>query len=144
VAEWLPPYEPGGIRSSLYYPSIAAFVVSVLIVLGSGAYRRQPRLTLSSIAIGLVTFVLSIRSRRFIPLFGIAQSLLLAPALAVVFSSLRSRLVRRLPWLDRPRVWSVALPVAALVWGGWQLAPYPLSRNAFLYLTAEDTFPWRR
>jgi len=25
--------------------------------------------------------------------------------------------------------------------GGWQLAPYPLSRNAFLYLTAEDTFP---
>jgi hypothetical protein len=28
-----------------------------------------------------------------------------------------------------------------LVWGGWQLAPYPLSRNAFLYLTAEDTFP---
>jgi hypothetical protein len=141
VAEWLPPYEPGGIRSSLYYPSIAAFVVSVLIVLGSGAYRRQPRLTLSSIAIGLVTFVLSIRSRRFIPLFGIAQSLLLAPALAVVFSSLRSRLVRRLPWLDRPRVWAIALPVAALLWGGWQLVPYPLSRNAFLYLTAEDTFP---
>jgi hypothetical protein len=96
IAEWLPPWEPGGIRSSLYYPSIAVFVVSVLIVVGSGAYRRQPRLTLSSIAIGLITFVLSIRSRRFIPLFGIAQSLLLAPALAVVFSSLRSRLVRRL------------------------------------------------
>jgi hypothetical protein len=89
----------------------------------------------------LVTLVLSIRIRRFIPLFGISQSLLLAPALAVVFSSLRSRLVRALPWLDRPRIWSIALPVAALLWGGWLLAPYPLSRNAFLYLTAEDTFP---
>jgi hypothetical protein len=141
IAEWLPPYEPGGIRSSLYYPSIATFVVSVLIVLGSGAYRRQPRLTLSSVALGLITFVLSNRSRRFITLFGIAQSLLLAPALAVVFSSLRSRLVRALPWLDRPRVWRIALPVAALLWGCLQLAPFPLSRDAFLYLTAEDTFP---
>ena len=131
VAEWLPPYEPGGIRSSLYYPSIAAFVVSVLIVLGSGAYRRQPRLTLSSIAIGLVTFVLSIRSRRFIPLFGIAQSLLLAPALAVVFRRCAHAWCAALPWLDRPRVWSVALPVAALVWGGWQLAPYPAFPQRF-------------
>ena len=141
IAEWLPPYEPGGIRSSLYYPSIAAFVVSLSIVVGSGAYRRQPRLTLSSVAIGLVTLVLSIRSRRFIPLFGISQSLLLAPALVVVFSSLRRRIVRRLPWLDRPRVWPIALPVVALIWGGLRLAPFPLSRNAFLYLTALDSFP---
>jgi hypothetical protein len=141
VAEWLPPWEPGGIRSSMYYPSIAAFVVSLLIVVGSGGYRRQPRLTLSSVVIGLVTLVMSIRSRRFIPLFGISQSLLLAPALAVVFSSLRRRIVRSLPWLDRPRFWPIALPVAALIWGGLRLAPFPLSRNAFLYLTALDSFP---
>jgi hypothetical protein len=141
VAEWLPPYEPGGIRSRLYYPSIAAFVVSLLIVVGSGTYRRQPRLTLSSVAVGLVTLVLSIRSRRFIPLFGISQGLLLAPALAVVCSSLRRRIVRSLPWLDRPRVWQIALPVVAMVWGGLRLAPFPLSRNAFLYLTALDSFP---
>ena len=141
VAEWLPPYEPGGIRSSLYYPSIAAFVVSLLIVVVSRAYRRQPRLTLSSVAIGLVTLVLSIRSRRFIPLFGITQSLLLAPALVVVFSWLRQRVLRILPWLDRPRVWPIALPVAALIFSAFRLAPFPLSRNAFLYLTAEDSFP---
>jgi hypothetical protein len=141
IAEWLPPYEPGGIRSSLYYPSIAVFVVSLLIVVGSGAHRRQPRLTLSSAAVALITLVLSIRSRRFIPLFGISQSLLLAPALVVVFSWLRRRMVRGLPWLDRPRVWQIALPVAALIFGGFRLAPFPLSRNAFLYLTALDSFP---
>ena len=141
VAEWLPPYEPGGIRSSLYYPSIAVFAVSVLIVLGSGSYRRRPRLTLSSAAIGLVTLVLSIRSRRFIPLFAISQSLLLAPALVVVFSSLRRHIVSSMPWLDRPRVWQIALPVAAALWGGLRLAPFPLSRNAFLYLTNLDSFP---
>jgi hypothetical protein len=141
IAEWLPPYEPGGIRSSLYYPSIAAFVVSLLVVIGSGIYRRQPRLTLSSVAIGLVTFVLSIRSRRFIPLFGISQSLLLAPALAVIFSSLRQRILHARPWLDRPRVWQIALPVAAVIFGGFRLAPFPLSRNAFLFLTALDNFP---
>ncbi len=137
----MPPYEPGGIRSSLYYPSIAAFVVSLVVVMVSGAYRRQPRLTLSSVAIGLVTFVLSIRSRRFIPLFGISQSLLLAPALAVIFSSLRQRIVRALPWLDRPRVWQIALPVAAVIFGGFRLAPFPLSRNAFLFLTALGQLP---
>jgi hypothetical protein len=141
VAEWLPPYEPGGIRSSLYYPSIAAFVVSGLIVLVSGTYRRQPRLTFSSAAIGLVTLFLSIRSRRFIPLFAISQSLLLAPALAVVFSSLRRLVVGRMPWLDRPRVWQIALPVAAVLCGGLRLAPFPLSGNAFLYLTNLDSFP---
>jgi len=141
VAEWLPPWEPGGIRSSLYYPSIAVFLLSVAIVLGSGGYQRQPRLTVSSVAIGLVTLALSMRSRRFIPLFGIAQSLLLAPALVVVFSSLRQRMARGLPWLDRPRVWAIALPLLALVWGGLRLAPFPLSRDAFLYLTALDSFP---
>jgi hypothetical protein len=108
VAEWLPPYEPGGIRSSLYYPSIAAFVVSVSIVFGLGTYRRQPRLTISGVAIGLVTLVMSIKSRRFIPLFGISQSLLLAPALAVGLRWLWLRIARGLPWLDRSRVWLLA------------------------------------
>jgi hypothetical protein len=121
IGEWLPPYEPGGIRSVLYYPSIAAFLVSLPVVIVSGAYRRQPRLTLSSVVIGLVTFALSIRSRRFIPLFGIAQSLLLAPALTVVFGWLRRQIEGRLPWLHRPRVWTVALPVAATIFGGFLL-----------------------
>jgi tetratricopeptide (TPR) repeat protein len=141
IAEWLPPYEPGGIQSRLYFPSIAAFVVSGFIVVVSRAYRRQPRLTLSSVALGLITFALSIRSRRFVPLFGISQSLLLAPALAVVFSWLRGVGAGRLPWLHRPHAWAIALPVAALIFGGFRLAAYPLSRAAFLYLTAEDNFP---
>ncbi|HEX7500879.1 MAG TPA: tetratricopeptide repeat protein, partial [Polyangia bacterium] len=76
-----------------------------------------------------------------IPLFGISQSLLLAPALAVVFSWLRPRIARALPRLDRPRVWQIALPVVAVVWGGLRLFPYPLSGNAFLYLTSLDSFP---
>jgi hypothetical protein len=141
VAEWLPPYEPGGIRSKLYYPSIAAFVVSVSIVFGLGIYRRQPRLTISGVAIGLVTLVMSIKSRRFIPLFGISQSLLLAPALAGGLSWLLSRAGRILPRLGRPRIWRFVPPVVAVIWGGLRLLPYPLSGNAFLYLTSLDSFP---
>jgi hypothetical protein len=141
VAEWLPPYEPGGIRSSLYYPSIAAFVVSVSVVLGLGTYRRQPCLTISCVVIGLVTLVLSIKSRRFIPLFGISQSLLLAPALAAGLSWLLPRAGRVLPRLDRPRIWRFAAPLVAVIWSGLRLWPYPLSGNAFLYLTSLDSFP---
>ena len=141
IAEWLPPYEPGGIQSRLYFPSIVVFVLSVVTMVVSRAYRRQPRLTLSSVVLGLITFALSIRSRRFVPLFGISQSLLLAPALVVIFSWLRGAAAGRLPWLHRPRAWAIALPVAALIFGGVRLAAYPLSRAAFLYLTAEDSFP---
>ncbi len=141
VAEWLPPFEPGGIRSSLYFPSIAVFVASVAIVLSLGTYRRQPRLTLSSLAIALVTLVMSLKNRRFIPLFGISQSLLLVPAMVVVVSWLRKRIACDLAWLDRPRVWLFALPLVAVVGGGLRLAPYPLSGNAFLYLTSLDSFP---
>jgi hypothetical protein len=141
VAEWLPPYAPGGIRSPLYYPSIVAFAISIVVVIASRAYRRQPRLTLSSLLLGLVTLLMSLRSRRFIPLFGIAQSLLLAPALLVILSGLKRRFLDWAPTLARPRVWQVALPAAALAFGAWRLYPYPLSSNAFLYLTAQDTFP---
>jgi hypothetical protein len=141
VAEWLPPYEPGGIRSSLYYPSIAAFVVSAAVVLGLGTYRRQPRLTISALVIGLVTLVMSLKSRRFIPLFGISQSLLLAPALAAGLSWLQLHITRSLPRLDRSRAWLLAPPVVAVIWGGLRLLPYPLSSSAFLYLTSLDSFP---
>ena len=141
VAEWLPPYEPGGIRSSLYYPSIAFFATSLLILFGARAHHRQPRLTYSSAVLGLVTLILSMRSRRFIPLFAISQSLLLAPALGLVFTWLRQRVLHRLPKLDRPRLWQMGLPVAAALFGLYRLAAFPLSGNAFLYLTAQDSFP---
>jgi tetratricopeptide (TPR) repeat protein len=96
---------------------------------------------LSGLTIGLVTLVMSIKSRRFIPLFGISQSLLLAPALAMGLSWLRLRIARSLPRLDRPRVWLLAPPVVAVIWGGLRLLPYPLSGNAFLYLTSLESFP---
>jgi hypothetical protein len=140
VAEWLPPYEPGGIRSALYYPSIAVFVLSLVVVIASRAYRRQPRLTLSCVLLGILTLVMSMRSRRFIPLFGITQSLLLAPALVVIVSWFRQRGFAK-SWLARRRVWQISLPAAALLFGAWRLYPYPLSSNAFLYLTAQDSFP---
>jgi hypothetical protein len=141
VAEWLPPYEPGGIRSPLYYPAIAVFVLSIIAILVSRAYRRQPRVTLSCVLLGFLTLAMSMRSRRFIPLFGITQSLLLAPALMVFVTALRRRLLAKSTWLARPRLWQWTLPVLALLFGAWRLSPYPLSRNAFLYLTAQDSFP---
>ncbi len=141
VAEWLPPYAPGGIRSPLFYPSIAVFVLSLIVLIATRAYRRQPRLTLSSVLLAFLTLVMAMRSRRFIPLFGITQSLLLAPALMALVTPLKRRLFTKATVLARPRVWQMALPALALLFGAWRLHPYPLSSHAFLHLTAQDSFP---
>jgi tetratricopeptide (TPR) repeat protein len=84
---------------------------------------------------------MSLKSRRFIPLFGIAQSLLLAPALGQLLSLLGQRMLRRFPGLQHNLRWRMVPPVLALGLGGWLLAPYPLSSRAFLYLTSQDSFP---
>jgi hypothetical protein len=84
---------------------------------------------------------MSLKSRRFIPLFGIAQSLVLAPALAALTSHVGRFAARRFPRLQRPFPWRWVLPAVALGLGAWWLVPYPLSSRAFLYLTSQDSFP---
>jgi hypothetical protein len=72
---------------------------------------------------------MSLKSRRFIPLFAISQSLVVAPALGYLLTSV----ARRVP--------EVAPPVAASLLAIVLLAPFPLTPRAFAELTAEATFP---
>ncbi|HEY5283802.1 MAG TPA: hypothetical protein VIM14_13505, partial [Polyangia bacterium] len=141
IGEWKPPWEAGGIRSALYFPTIGLFVVTAAATFFAGLHRKHPRLTFTSLALALLTLAMSLKSRRFIPLFGIAQSLILAPVLALLAARLDQFLVRRFPRLVRPLPWRLGLPLVAIALGAWLLLPYPLSRNAFLYLTSQDSFP---
>lgn len=128
VGEWRPPFQTGGLQSPLYPPAIAIFAVAAIltIVLLRRRWREVPWVALG---LGVLTLAMSLTSRRFVPLFAMSQALVFGPALA--------RLVPRAPlgWLR------LALPAAALAFGGVLLQPYPQSSDAFLYLTAQDTFP---
>jgi tetratricopeptide (TPR) repeat protein len=141
VGEWRPLWEPGGIRSMLYYPAIGVFALSAAATFYTGLHRKHARLSFTSLALGLLTLAMSLRSRRFIPLFGMAQGLVLAPVLGVLLAHLGAFLLGRFPWLRRPYPWRLLLPALACGLGVFWLAPYPLSKNAFLYLTSQDSFP---
>jgi hypothetical protein len=141
VGEWKPPWEAGGIRSALYFPTIGLFAATVGYVFFARLHRRQPRLIVTSMALAGLALAMSLKSRRFIPLFGIAQSLVLAPALAAVSRRLHAHLARWLPRLVAWRQAPLIAPILAVGLGACWLWPYPLSKNAFLYLTAQDGFP---
>jgi hypothetical protein len=133
LGEWRPPFQEGGIRSPLYGPAIAAFALSTLIVVVSGVRRDERLLCVAGLALGGLTLAMSLRSRRFIPIFGMAESLIVALALR--------RFTTPLLGLRDSRWWRVAPPLAALACGAVWLFPYPKSAAAFHHLTAEDTFP---
>jgi hypothetical protein len=141
VGEWKPPWEAGSISSALYFPAVGIFIGAAVFTFATGLHRRLPRLTLTSLGLGLLALAMSLRSRRFVSLFGIAQSLLLAPALAVLLARVGRLVAQRLPRLARPLPWRLLPPAAVLALALWRLSPYPLSSNAFLYLTALDSFP---
>jgi hypothetical protein len=139
IGEWKPPWESGGIQSVLYFPALGVFAAAAVFTFAARLHRRRPRLTLTSLALALLTLAMSLKSRRFIPLFGIAQSLVLAPVLATLLERLRAWVFGRLPRWQRP--WRLGLPALVLALAVWRLSPYPLSSHAFLYLTSQDNFP---
>ncbi len=141
IGEWRAPWEPGGIRSALYFPAIGAFALSIVATFYAKLHRKHARLLFTGIALGLLTLVMSLKSRRFIPLFGIAQALVLAPVLGELVARLGQLLLQRYPHIGKPYPWRLLPPVLALALGGYWLLPYPLSSKAFLYLTSQDSFP---
>src|SRR5262249_49821720 len=128
VAEWLPPFEPGGLRSWLYPYGIGAFVAATLIVMADAEQCRAAT-TWVAVVIGAIALGMSLRSRRFVPLFGMGGTIVLGLALARLGVLLRGRIPALVPALG-------AL-VLAIVW----LAPYPKTSSAFHYLTADYEFP---
>lgn len=139
VGEWIPPWEPGGIRSALYFPALGLFLAAAVATFAARLHRQQPRPTYTALALGLLTLAMSLKSRRFIPLFAIASSLTVAPALAIALAAARRRVTAWRPALAR---WGgFVLAGLAVLFGAWRLLPYPRSSAAFLYLTAQDGFP---
>jgi hypothetical protein len=140
IGEWKPLWEEGGIRDVLYFPMVAVFAAAAGLTFAARLHRKNPRLTYTGLALALLTLAMSLKSRRFIPLFGIAQSMVLAPVLAIGAARAAKLLAERLPRLPARR-FAFVLPVVALVLGIASLVRYPLSSRAFLYLTSQDTFP---
>ncbi len=129
LGEWRPPFEAGGIPTPAYPVVLGLFAAAVVVCLAVRALRRDRAWLVAALAMGALTLAMSLTSRRFVPLFGIAQALVSAPALAHVLSPL----TRFLPSLVTPALFlGVAL---------FRLAPYPLGPRAFTYLTVEEGFP---
>jgi tetratricopeptide (TPR) repeat protein len=136
IGEWQPPFAPGGIYSPPYPYAIGVFVACCAIVLMRRAPGKKLNVALVGIALGALTLAMSLKSRRFVPLFGIAQSILLALALAPLVRAAVATLKE-----NARRLWIQATPLLALGLGLWWLWPFPAHSYAFHYLMAEDTFP---
>jgi hypothetical protein len=125
IGEWLGPFEPGGIRSPLYPWAIGLFVAALLYRL----WRRERPQDWPMMGLGVLTLAMSLQSRRFVPFFALAMTLVATPLLARVVEPV----VRRVP--------QVVPPLAALVLGVALLWPYPQRSYAFHYMTGEYAFP---
>jgi hypothetical protein len=136
IGEWRPPFAEGGIYSPPYPFAIGLFVVACMILLIRRPAGRARETTLAGIVLGALTLAMSLKSRRFVPLFGIAQSIVLALALAPWVQATLAALS-----MNARRLWSQAMPLMALGLGFWWLWPFPAHSYAFHYLIAEDTFP---
>ena len=128
LAEWHPPFRPGGIRSPLFFYFMYLPAVAVLYALPR--VRKALGVPWEGIALTALTLAMALTSRRFIPLFGMSLAIMLAPLLGWAFARLRRR------WLE----WGVA--GVALLFALYRLAPYPLASGpAFHYLVAEFSYP---
>jgi hypothetical protein len=137
LTEWSSPFVPGGVAAPLYPVSLALGVLAGAVALVSGSYRDQRGLVLAGMALTTLTLAMSLTSRRFVPLFAVTSSLLVAHVLA---------------WLAAaaPRDWAARLahpalrlgvPAAMAAWAVAWLAAHPPLPRMFSVLTAEDTFP---
>ncbi|HEV7786418.1 MAG TPA: hypothetical protein VGQ28_13820, partial [Thermoanaerobaculia bacterium] len=141
LLEWLPPFQPGGLRAPLYPWAIGLFAVAAVIML-AGRLSQQRRRNLSALGLGLLTLAMSLQSRRFVAFFGLAQVLVVAQAWRVVAARLASRRLvsRRAPARRHPLL-ELAVPLVLLAVAGWQLAPYPLGPSAFDPLSWASRMP---
>lgn len=129
LGEWLPPSEPGGIRSphffwAQYLAPLLALAYALPVV------RRAVGIPWEGIVLSALTLAMAITSRRFIPLFAMSMAIMSAPLLGLLFIKLNEERV------------SIALGLVALGFAIFRMTPYPLNSSvAYHYLTAEYTYP---
>ncbi|MBI3928015.1 MAG: hypothetical protein HY319_20905 [Armatimonadetes bacterium] len=128
LREWRSPFAADPLAAPLYPWALAALAGCLALLVLRPELRRRlfSREFAAGLAVLLLTALMSVKSCRFIPLFGLFLALLLAPCLSIGLGRWRSSWL--LAWL-------------ALGVGVARLAPYPLQPYAFHYLTAEDSFP---
>jgi hypothetical protein len=130
ITEWASPLvdKPGGITSPLYPWAIGIGAVASAYVLSAALRGRRGSTPWVSLALAMLTLAMSIRSRRFVPLFAVSLGLVLAPTLAAL--------------LPQPGRWRQRVePVLAGLLGIFWLAPLPRSSEAFLHLGKIEAFP---
>jgi hypothetical protein len=135
IKEWSPPFTetPGGIESPFYPYLIALFTSSVAVhaILKFRAQSDAKARPAAAIAIlmGALALAMSLKSRRFVSVFAITQSLIVAMAFG---PALRAATAKTPPLI---------LPVGAFALGVCLLWPYPQRTYAFHYLVGESSFP---
>ena len=128
LGEWLSPFQQGGIRSPLFFVFMWVPLVGLLYLLPR--VRKAIGVPWEGIALTALTLAMALTSRRFIPLFGMSLAVMIAPVVGLCCRKLE------------PPKYALALALAALIFAGYRLAPYPLkSGPAFHYLTAEYSYP---
>lgn len=129
LGEWQPPFRPGGIRSWLYPYAIAGFGLSAGVTCFAWWRGRTRPQDWVALAVALATLAMSLRSRRFVPFFAIAQAVPVSFALR----ELLGRMTSQLPAMLAPSV--------ALALGLFWIWPYPKDSAAFHFVTADYEFP---
>ena len=129
LGEWLPAFAPGGIRSPYYRDAIVFFAVSAALVGFDLVRRRAGAREGVALALALLTLFMSLRSRRFVPFFALAQAL----PLAYFGNRLFGRWLGHVPL----SLATVGVALLGLVW----IWPYPKTSLAFPHLTAAHEFP---
>jgi hypothetical protein len=90
VVEWQSPFAPGGPNTAVYPWALAVLGVAVILLFATGTVRLRRRESRGALAVAAVTLAMSLTSRRFIPLFAVGAS----PLLALAFGGMERSLDR--------------------------------------------------
>jgi hypothetical protein len=131
IAEWLPPFKPGGIVSPLYPYAIGLIAVCTAVFVILAVSKKHP-FPWQPVLICGISLVMSLKSRRFVSTFAISQTLIVACAL-VSTRPLWPRVASKRPKL--------VLPMIAVLLGIVLIFPYPQQLYAFHFMTSEYLFP---
>lgn len=132
LGEWLPPSMPGQIQSPLFTTLAGLYLLSAGRFVWT-RFRSLGARDLFLLGVSALTLAMAWRSRRFIPLFALCQS----PVLATGFCSVIE--VTRRAWPD-PR-WALVSSATLIGLGLSWLARYPVSTAAFPHLVVQPFFP---
>ncbi len=130
IVEWQSPLSPGALATPLFAYAVGVLIFCVLYGLLDPTLRRERRVAWPALLLATITLAMALRSARFVPIFAVTETLVVAPVLA----ALLARSAVRLPPLATPAL-------ATLGFGSFLLLRHPVGPTAFTDLTMTPTFP---